>query len=96
MLELPTIRSVQLMDLKKGKDGEILITALKAGGCIEGLSTILDAIGWEKEKKNYMKLGRILDGLEKFGMISVEKTNREKRVKLTLWGEMIAACLSRS
>ncbi|MDH5732979.1 MAG: DUF6293 family protein [Candidatus Bathyarchaeota archaeon] len=96
MLELPTVRSAQITDLKTSKQGEILVMALKNGGCVEGLSTILDAIDWEREKKNYMKLGRILDDLKKYGMISVEKTNREKKVKLTLWGEMIAACLSQS
>jgi len=93
-LILPTVRSVRLADLKKSKHGDILRATAKAGGSVDGLNTLLDMIGLAKEKKHYMRLGRILDELERYGMIVMEKVNREKRIKLTLWGEMIASCLN--
>ncbi|MGD0029189.1 MAG: DUF6293 family protein [Candidatus Bathyarchaeia archaeon] len=93
-IELPTIRSIPVEDLRESNAADILLTVSKASGTLDGLSNLLDELKMSREKKNYMKLGRILDGLEKYGMIVVEKINREKRIRLTIWGEMIAACLA--
>ena len=95
--ELPVIRSMSFDEIAKGKHGEVLVELAKekkkGKEGIEGLSTLLERIGFTKEKKDYMKLGRILDDLKKCGMVLVERRNREKLVKLTMGGEMLASSL---
>lgn len=95
--ELPVIKSMSFDEIAKGKHGEVLIELAKerkkGKEGIEGFSTLLKRIGFTKEKKDYMKLGRIIDDLKKCGMVLVERRNREKLVKLTMGGEMLSSSL---
>lgn len=98
-VELPVIRSLEYNEIVKGKHKDVLREVVKAKKKgqegIKGLSVLLERIGWSKEKKYYMRLGRILDDLERYGMIIVERIDREKLVRPTMGGEMFAISLSR-
>ncbi len=98
-VELPVVRSVDYGEIVKGKHRDLLIEVVKARKKgqegVKGLSVLLERIGWSKEKKYYMRLGRILEELERYGMVIVERIDREKLVRPTMGGEMFAISLKR-
>lgn len=92
--EMPIVRSVPLEDIEDTKIEEVLVaireTFVKDKEGVKGFAALLKRINWSTEKVNYMRLGRIVDDLKKYGLVEVNRINREKRIKLTLGGEMLS------
>ena len=96
--EMPVVRSVPLEEIEGTKIEEVLVAireaSIKDKEGIKGFAALLKKINWSTEKVHYMRLGRIIEDLDKYGLVEVRRINRQKQIKLTLGGEMLSHHLS--
>lgn len=92
-ISIPTVRSKTYEELKKNEIYQKILSALSSSpeSKVKSHAALMELIGFSKERKEYMYLGRILRVLINMGLVHTKPgEGREREVELTLLGEAIA------